>query len=296
MISASDIKALLENSKAATVKVTIITNDAVKQITLSASAIEAVKKAGKGIIIAIKDKAGNTIATWEFKAEVLKAAKNIEAVSLLTTVKPLDKLIASSKELQLMFGDLAINGIYVNTNSLTEHQNQGTLSVSLKKISGATEGNRVYIYKINQVSRKLDMIVDGYTHFIDANGNVSFDVVAGGEYLILTQKVPFKFITSLIDQVSIKAKVKQLKVGDVAKIVAELPDYLEVVNKLSDTTQSSAIRGVTLTYRTSDKSVASVSKTGEVKAKKEGTVTITVTVRLYDRTIKTFDFTFNVVK
>lgn len=158
-------------------------------------------------------------------------------------------------------------------------------------MAGIYSGSKVYVYRYNESTNKLDTLKGGYGYVVDKDGYIALDIITGGRYVILANKASSKVITSLLNQITI-AKKYTLEKGKTSTIKVGLPSCLEQVNTKKDATQFSCIGAVTITYTSSNKKVATVGKTsGKISAKKKGESTITATVVLYSGKVKKFKTT-----
>jgi Bacterial Ig-like domain (group 2). len=98
----------------------------------------------------------------------------------------------------------------------------------------------------------------------------------------------------LKDQIGVKAAKQKLAVGKTADMKLTLPKCLRKASNLSDKTPSDAIGNVTVAYKSSASSIASIGKNGKITARGAGTARITATVRLYNGTVKTFNIKITV--
>ncbi len=155
------------------------------------------------------------------------------------------------------------------------------------KVEGAKPGSKVYIYRVNEVTGKLETVAYGFSYTVDEEGNVSFPVMEGGNYIVLTKKAASKLVTPLRNQIKVTAP-KSIKAGENASIKLELPSTLELVNSLGSETTFDGVGATVVSYKVSEPSVATVDKDGKIIAKKKGKVTITITVKLYNNTYKTY--------
>ena len=181
---------------------------------------------------------------------------------------------------------------------LNDSQHGSVVAVSSKKtitsavevtasVPDATVGQKVYIYKLNATTKKLEIIVGGFSNRVSEDGIVTFDVLEKGTYVVLTTKAPTSQVTTLINQISIKPSKSKVSIGNTSSMKVDLPVYLQKVSNLSAPTKSDAIGNVKITYKSSDSKIASVNKNGMITAKKPGSITVTATIQLYNGTKKT---------
>lgn len=282
-IKPADMKEALENKNVTEITIVITQKEASNIINLTKESLEAIANAGKNLTILIKDVNGKVVGTWSFKAsEVKNVAGLYEDIILNVQLTTVTEAKQADPTISKIFGDANVNGIYVSLGQKESLIAEGRLSVSYATVEGISRGSRVYIYRVNEKTNKLETIVGGYSQYVDSNGTVTFPVLDGGKYVILTAKANSKQITSLQSQITVKPVNKIVKKGKTTKIVVDLPACLQVVTKLTDKTTSEGVGAVTITYKISNKEVATVNKNGTITAKKKGTTTVTATITLYN--------------
>ena len=163
---------------------------------------------------------------------------------------------------------------------------KGTVEITAS-IADATVGQRVYIYKLNAKTKKLEVIVGGFSNKLSGDKTVTFDVLEKGTYVVLTKKAPASQVTSLAKQITVKASSSKISVDNTSSIKVNLPKCLKKVSNINTPTTSDAVGNVKVTYKTSNSKVVTVSKNGTITAKKAGTIIVTTTIQLYNGTTKT---------
>lgn len=287
-IKPADLKEALDNKDVKEVNVVVTQKEASNIVKLTKEALDAIVEADKNLTIQIKDESGKVIGTWTFKASDVKNVSGLyEDIILNVKATTVADAMQADSTISKIFKDAKVNGIYVDLAQEQALVAEGQLSVSLAKIEGVTKGSRVYIYHVNEKTGKLETIVGGYSQYVDSDNMLTFPVLEGGKYVVLTTKADSKKITSLKSQVTAKAKSKTVKKGKSTTVVVDLPACLQVVTKLSDKTTSKGVGAVTISYKTSNKGVATVNKSGKITAKKKGTTTITAKITLYNGKTKT---------
>lgn len=287
-INPADIKTVLDNKDVTEVKIVVTQNNASNVIKLTKETLDAIVKANKDLTIEIKDTSGNVIGTWIFKASDVKNVSGLyDDIILNVQTSSIKNVKESNATISKIFGDSIVNGLYIDLNQEKALVAEGKLTLSMADVDGINKDSRVYIYHVNEKTGKLETIVGGYSQYVDEDGNVSLPVLDGGKYVVLTKKADSKQITSLKNQITVKAKSKTVKKGKTTNVVIDLPNSLQAVGKLTDKTTSGGVGAVTITYKTSKKNVVTVDKKGKITAKKKGTATVTATIKLYNGTQKT---------
>lgn len=282
-IKPADMKEALENKDITAITVIVTQKEAGNIIKLTKETLDAIATAGKDLTILIKDVNGTVVGTWTFKAsEVKNVAGLYDDIILNIQSTTVAEAKQADPSISKIFGDASVKGIYVDLGQKQALVTEGKLSVSFANVEGISKGSRVYIYRVNEKTGKLETIVGGYSQYVDSDGIVTFPVLDGGKYVVLTAKADSKQITSLQSQITVKPKNKTVKKGKSTSVAVDLPACLQVVTNLTDKTTSESVGAVTITYKTSNKEVATVNKNGTITAKKKGTVTVTATITLYN--------------
>lgn len=282
-IKPADIKEVLDNKDVTEITVVVTQKEASNIIKLTKELLDVIAAAGKDLTILIKDVNGKVVGTWTFKASEVKNVSGLyDDITLNIQTTTVTEAKKADPTIGKIFGDASVKGIYVDLGQKQALVAEGKLTISFANVEGISKGSRVYIYRVNEKTGKLETIVGGYSQYADSDGMVTFPVLDGGKYVILTAKADSKQITSLQSQMTVKPKNKTIKKGKSTSVVVDLPAYLQVVTKLTDKTTSEGVGAVTITYKTSNKEVITVNKNGTITAKKKGTATVTATITLYN--------------
>ena len=121
------------------------------------------------------------------------------------------------------------------------------------------------------------------TATVSQDGYVTLKIAKGGTYVLLLEKAASAISTKLINTIQVKAVGTSIKVGKSKNIKVTLPVEIKKVVSFSQANMKKiqcAELGAKITYKTSNKKIATVSSTGKIKAKKKGKVSITTTIRL----------------
>lgn len=169
---------------------------------------------------------------------------------------------------------------------------QGTLpmevkvKVNVKDYFAANE--KVYLYSYDAKTGKL-ICVPNSSYQIDEDGYVTLNIIQGGDYVLLSKAAASADKTSIFGQVKATDKI-QCKAGTKKKILITLPDTLKKVASLDEFNgdSSNAVYGAVITYKSSDTSILTVSKSGTITAKKKGAATIKITVTLSNGKTKSY--------
>ena len=147
---------------------------------------------------------------------------------------------------------------------------------------------KVYLYIYDEATGKL-LCVPNSTYRVDEDGYVTLNVIQGGRYIVTSKAAPSSEKVSVAAQVKV-AKKASVKAGSKKTISVKLPATVVKVTDMSkfNKDKNHATYGATITYSVSDKSIATISKSGKLTAKKAGKVTVSVKVTLSNGSTKTY--------
>ena len=165
------------------------------------------------------------------------------------------------------------------------------VTVDVSTNSELKSGSNVYVYLLDEKAGKLLSIAGGYSYKVNSDLTVDLHVAYDGEYVLLANPAANSVLKSLPAQVwsTIDYPVFYLggEIGAERELLVHLPKCLERVASLKDETSSEAMGAVTISYASSDESVATVSEDGIVKAIGTGKAEITIKVTFESGKVKT---------
>lgn len=245
----------------------------IEELNIVSTILEAAKTDQKDINISVVDEKGKVQYEWSF---IGKKLNDITDVNLALEVMSANKLVNSVLEKDNK-----------NTQGVAVHFNQeGTLSGQVKVYVGdhkfIKSGKKVYVYRYNETIGKLETIKGGYNYKMDADGYITINVLDSSTYVILPNEANKSVYRSLRNQINIDSKQKTMNVsnGETMQLSISMPDSMKWVNSLGDAVPK-GVAAATITFKTSDKTVATVNKDGKITAKGVGKTTITATITLY---------------
>ncbi|ROR28669.1 putative alpha-1,2-mannosidase [Mobilisporobacter senegalensis] len=161
---------------------------------------------------------------------------------------------------------------------------KAALEINLDKANSGFVANLFYY---DSIAGKLILQDVGK---IDENGNVNLSFLHASDYVIIMGKKAL--LEKVPDKISVTPANKTLYIGGTtgksASIMIELP---EVISKAAE----QEISSVKVTYQSSNKKVATVSKTGKITGKGEGTAVIKTSVTI-DGVTKSYNTKIRVAK
>ena len=137
-----------------------------------------------------------------------------------------------------------------------------TLTVNTADIQ---TGNKLYVCAKDQKTGAY-VLVNDKSYTVTKAGNVNFSADSNKNYVLMDQKDMDQVTTKILKTVTLKNKTVQVKKGKQKKVSLSAALNMDNVESVS--------------YQSSNKKVASVSKKGTIKSNKKGTASIRVTVTL----------------
>lgn len=257
----------------------------IARLVLEDSVLNAAASAGRNLQVAVEDETGRIQYSWTIDGSDLAADRKYEDVNLaveaasVKTVENAGKIIEKDKNNQ--------SGVVVCFAEEGTFPVQGTVKVNVGAQQGLKAGRKVYVYKVNEATGKLETLPFSSGYKLDADGYVTLGIVSGGNYVILAKETSANVMTTLRNQIKVSNRYS-LEKGQKKSVKVTLPETLQRVERLGDNTAFSKVGGVTVRFQSSDSKIVSVNKTtGKMTAKKKGTVTVTAVVKLYSGKVKT---------
>ena len=137
-----------------------------------------------------------------------------------------------------------------------------TLTVNTADIQ---TGNKLYVCAKDQKTGAY-VLVNDKSYTVTKAGNVNFSADSNKDYVLMDQKDMDQVTTKILKTVTLKNKTVQVKKGKQKKVSLSAALNMDNVESVS--------------YQSSNKKVASVSKKGTIKTNRKGTATVRVTVTL----------------
>ncbi|GEM_PF-1941681 len=295
-IASEELINSLKDKESREVNITVTLPDSIQNhkaveinILLVKNLLETAGEEGKTVTALVADDSGRERYSWSFAGENLQKTNREFADVNLSLER---RAIVVNKDTVNISQERAED---ISVGLAASFSQDGVLPAQAKvKIyvgdllgtySSVKAGSRIYLYHRNDGTGKLETLPYCYQYSVDQDGYIAVDLIHCSDYIMLTEKAGNGLITSLLKQITVTPDKTTLYAGgtkdSAADISIKLPHTLELVKALKDPTLSSAIGGVTVTYQSNNKAVASVDSSGRITAKKAGTAKITATVTLY---------------
>jgi len=296
MLSNKEVQSVFVNVVASS---DLIKNRAVKvnKLELFSTIFKAAKKNGKNVVVAVLDEKANVQYEWSFIGKSLQNSS-----SAITDVNLALDMVSAYNQVNTAIERDSKNaqGLIVRFHHNGKLPSQVSLKIYVGNQKYIKSGQNVYVYRYNKVTDKLETIKDGYNYKMDKNGFINLKVVDCSDYVILPKEASKYVTSSLLDQITILPKQKSMKLsgttGVSMQLAISMPDSIQWVKSLSDNTVPSGIAALTITFKSSDPSVADVNKDGKIIAKGLGKATITVNLKLYSGKTKSIKILISVKK
>ena len=218
---------------------------------------------------------------------------NVPQGDTSTTPKYSTKEIKKDKS----FIGKAVTGVEVSFGS-AELTAARKVTVYVGDMKNGKKGTELFIYRYDDKSGMLEEVINP-SATVDDEGNVSFVIAEGGDYLLLTSKPSSDKVITQLDKVSVEESTTIGLSSKSESVELELPATMEIVKSFSKKSlkkmSDKNLIPVVVKYKSGNKKVVKVkSKSGTITPVKEGKATITITVTLMDGTKKTVKTTVNV--
>ncbi|ABX41533.1 CehA/McbA family metallohydrolase [Lachnoclostridium phytofermentans] len=246
----------------------------VNNIVLSKDTLLLAKKSGQKLTINVAFGKGYTVDIPV--SELKKVAFVSKDLNIAVTLKKDTKAAAKS------VGILSVGTEgKLTTGMVVTVPVKGTLSLSADK--------KVYIYHKNAKTGALEEMPNN-PRTVAADGTIKLSTLSGGDFVICTAKV--KDAVTLVDRVKVTVESTVAK-GEKINVKVALPQELARVTAF---TKGDPVgqEEVKVTYKVSDKNIATVSSNGTITAKKKGTIKLTVVITLENGEKKNFNKTIKV--
>ena len=157
--------------------------------------------------------------------------------------------------------------------AITMTVSAGTKKFVVKADTGdINEGNKLKVFVVNKKTGKY-VLVNAKTYTVSEKGNVKLTLPKGETYQLMDTKEAASVEKAILNTVKLKKTSVTVKKGN--KITVQLNSKLDMDNVAK------------ITYSSGNKTIATVSKSGKVTAKKTGTVSIEAKVTLKNGKTKT---------
>ncbi len=185
---------------------------------------------------------------------------------------------------------LSANGVKTGNSyivSVAGNNTKGGIKVSSPVLAPSVKtGDSVYVYCYNNKTGKLEEIANSKRVVLD-DGMAGIECYPGNNYVVTDKELSGKNVVTLTGSTKVSVKKASVKKGSSTKVDVKLPSQLVVKASLKKSVPYGKQAAV-VTFKSSDNSIAKVSKDGTVKAKGKGKAVITVKVKLADGKTKTF--------
>jgi arabinan endo-1,5-alpha-L-arabinosidase len=231
----------------------------VKKIILSGAALETAKKESKKLSIQVTDEV-NPAYTIAIPQSALKNSK--------TKLSDMDITLSTSsqnsKTTTLTLGDEGTLSLPVS------------VSIFAKDVLSAKTNSKVYVYKKNAKTGKLEEVPNNVKKVSDA-GYITMSTLVSGEFVV--SSIEKTDIVNLVDKVTLATTKNTVSKGSTLSLKAVLPIDLALVSKFTSS-DPYGMEEAKVTYSVSNKSIATITSNGKLVAKKVGKVKVKITILL----------------
>lgn len=236
----------------------------------------------KGAVTSITEK--SVIATSSATTSTTVTVKKDSKGTITSATASITKTLASGSKTSVTSSLVAQIVEAADTKNveitMTVKDSKGTTKYTVKaNAKDIKAGAKLYLYKQNTKTGEYTM-VNAKTYEVSKSGSVSVSASKKTTYILVTEKQATTINEEIKDTVKPKKSSASVKKGKTTSFA------------LSTKVNQDNIKSIT--YTTSKKSVATVSKTGKITAKDKGTATIKAKVILKNGQTKTIKMTVTV--
>ena len=255
----------------------------ISKVEVTKESIDVARESGKKLVVKVQGETPQDSYTVTIpQSELKKMDSNINV--LVKTGKVSGMGSSSGKVNKILASNKAgENNSY--TVTIAPNNTKGGIKVTTPvMIPSAKTGDKVYAYRYNEKTGKLEEIPNSQTSVIK-KGEAAIEGFSGNTYVITDKELSGKNVVTLLSKTKVKAGKTSLKKGGKTKIKADLGTGLV----LKPSVKSSAPYGkqaAVVTYKSSAPKKVKVSKDGTITAKGKGKAKITVKIKLAGGKVK----------
>ncbi len=283
-ITDTTVNSATKESKKTVVNVNIpsVEGVAVEKVVLTKDSIEAAKNIGKGLVVNIINGCAKegTINNYKVTIPAKQLAKidsaiqeiNVEIVAEpVTNVSDASKKNAITKIVNKNKGKGKKTCVVsLATNKEVKAGMNVTIPVTEK--TSIAKGSKVYVYRYNAKTGKL-IETANCKKTVSGNGTITIAATSGKDYVISAKKLSGNKVETIKEAISVSVSKKTAKAGKELRMKVSFPNTVSTKSKFG-------AEKATITYKSSDSKIASISKAGVITTKRSGTVTIKTTIKL----------------
>lgn len=281
-------------SVALVVNIPAIENVNVNGTYLSKDVVSMAGEYKKNLEIKMINESGDNYTVKIAANELVKLSKDMNLSLNITDYKEIakeDTKLASTLKAVLKSTDTEIQVVNFSDNKALG--TGVTLSYDVSGIKDINAGDKVFIYRYNSKTNKLEEVANNSV-VVGQDGTITTSTIKGGEFIVSPDKLTGNKITALIDKVSVNTVVTSVKSGSKTNIKVSIPDDIQKVSVFNKKGNPIGQEEAQILYKVSDNSIATIDLKGNVTAKKPGKLEVTVTVKLENGQKKTIKKTIQV--
>ncbi|MDF2539606.1 MAG: conserved repeat domain protein, partial [Herbinix sp.] len=268
-----------------------------QDLILKSEILEAAKEDEKSMAVTIKDEDKRELYTWTFdKDELSTSEKMINDVNLTIDVSA----VTDETELEETIPNDNSKGLVLNFSHAGELPCQAQIRIYVGNQEGVEPGSSIYLYYYNRQTGKLEILPNSTSYTVDEDGYVTIKIVHCSDYVVFFEEISDEVLTNLLDQIGVTLENQTLYMDGMkstgTNLRITLPSTLEKVDSFKDSSEDSAIAGVTVHHSSSNTKVVKVDKNGKVIAVGKGKAVISTTFTLFDGTKRVIKTSITVMK
>lgn len=283
--SVDEVKAKDGDKLVINVTVPDVEGVSIGKAVITKESIDTAKTSERKLVVKIESKRSSDSYTVTIpQSELAKMNGDIDITinnrSVLNTGKDMRENIIKI----LSANNIGTDNAYVV--SIADNNTNGGIKASSPVLcKSASAGSSVYVYYYNKKTGKLEEIANNKRTVLN-NGMTGIEGYPGKDYVVTNKELSGKNVITLLGMSKVSVNKAKVKKGSSTKVKVTLPQDLIIKSSLKKNAGYGKQAAV-ITYRSSDKKVAKISKDGTIKAKGKGKAVISVKIKLADGKVKT---------
>lgn len=300
-VSSSTVKAQLIKSNVNTVNVKVVIPTSVLNnskisslnVTVGRDILSMAKAMKKSLSYTIVNDKGTALYQWDFSSSDLSKNRKNATVNISVKTLAASKVSAAKKALKKDKNNS--KGVVIRLSQKGTLPTTARVKVYVGQQQGLKNNKTAYVYYLNSKTGMFEQLPTTSAKMV--NGYITIRAVKGGDYVVLPKKANSKAVTTLAKQIKVSAKTT-VKAKKTTTVKVTLPVTMKKLTSISTSAcrkyLPSGVLGAKVSYKSSNKKIATVNKNGTVTGKKKGKVTITTTIQLSNRSKVTIKKTIRV--
>ncbi len=253
------------------------------KVEVTKESIDVARESGKKLVVKVQGETPQDSYTVTIPQSELK--KMDSNINVLVKTGKVSGMGSSSKKINKILSSNKAGEDNSYTMSIASNNTKGGIKVTTPALlPSAKTGDKVYAYRYNEKTGKLEEIPKGQTSVIK-KGEAAIEGFSGNTYVITDKELSGKKVVKLLDKAKVSVGKASVKKGGKTKVKLDLGTGLVAKPSVKSSTPY-AKQAAVVTYKSSNPKKVKVSKNGTITAKGKGKAEITVKIKLAGGKVK----------